>query len=118
MKQDYIYHELAKAIDDLIEVNNPHTYSDSLIDDEPASYVRVWFGSDSHAPQPPKTTILFHKNTIDATHQSNYDIAPEHTSFDLADPNCWEALLRWMKDNSLTPQSTVFTGELADDYWN
>jgi hypothetical protein len=33
--------------------------------------------------------------------------------FDLTDPDVWETLLGWMKEQSLVPQTAVMIGELT-----
>lgn len=125
----FIYHEIARAIDALLMIDNPHTYSSQMVRNFPASFVRIWYREDQEHNDhwiPIKisghslfsaniqTTILFIEDYIEITHFADEDI-PLRVDFDLIDPNCWETLLRWMKDNLLTAQSTVFVGELAND---
>lgn len=133
---DHIYSEAARAINELLEVNTPHAHHDMMVRDFPASYVRIWWSQEDvencstearlreikvRTDANPegsrqsmiRTTILFIEDTIDVTHQPDIEDIPYGFELDLTDPNCWETLLRWMKDESLTPKSTVLTGELA-----
>jgi len=128
-RRDFIYAEIAKEIDSLLVVDNPHTHVSQKVRDFPASFVRIWFTEQETASsnleqrlaelapnslgRVIKTTILFIEDRIEITHQAHPDALPVGIEYDLTDPDCWETLLRWMQDNSLVPRSTVLTGELA-----
>lgn len=133
---DHIYSEAARAINEMLGVNTPHAHHNMMVRNFPASYVRIWWSQkdvencSSEAKLNSvtgwkaglhslsyrsmiRTTILFIEDTIDVTHQPDIEDIPYGFEIDLTDPNCWETLLRWMKDESLTSESTVLTGELA-----